>query len=277
MMSQTATNTPNRAGYGTFAPYSYGVSPSPWYPNGVPTYSYAQPVVQQQPTYVYRQPEPYTTTVSPFYSAPLARAKERFSNGFNAFITGLVVDPITLLVDKLQQAAAYPFKGKKEALISVGVALGTVFVGTMLGGYGFVLAPLALAGLLLGGRDAFRFLKSQFSDDQTLQQKDNSWRQLAHLVGVTGLLMSLGSTIGGARIEGQSFIPFWKDPPADTTGWRVLHNTPQLAWLSIQRTLNGLIQPGNYSSLWNDLGKGTKGNGEWLIGLPKQAWEALQR
>ncbi|MCS6266082.1 MAG: hypothetical protein H2174_00790 [Vampirovibrio sp.] len=282
-MFQKPLNTPNRNGYGVYTPNLYNqqgtLAPSPWALNTLPPYGYIQPAVQQplQPTYSYQQPDAFTTTAQPIYSAPRPPLGERVSNGFNAFVTGLVVDPITLAVEKAQQIATYPFKGKKEALISAGVATGTVVAGTVLGGYGFVLAPLALAGLAFGGRDAFRFLKSQFSDNQSTEQKDNSWRQLAHTVGVAGLAMSLGTAIGHTKIEGKPFIDFWQTHPGDTTGWKVLHNTPQLAWLDSQRTLNGIVKGENYSGFWTKLVDGAKANGTWLVELPKNAWHAIQR
>jgi hypothetical protein len=281
MSSQTPLNKPNRTGYGVYNPNSYypqqgALSPSPWYPNGNPSiYGYSQPAVQ--PPYTYQPPDAYTTTAPPVYSSPSPPIGQRLSNGFNAFVTGLVVDPITLAVEKAQQLATYPFKGKKEALISAGVVAGTVVAGTVLGGYGFVLAPLALAGLALGGRDAFRFLKSQFADNQSPEQKDNSWRLLAHTVGVVGLAMSLGTLIGHAHINGTPFIDLWKTHPGDTRGWKVLHNTPQLTWLNIQRTLNGVVKGENYSGFWNKLVDGAKANGQWLVELPKTAWHAIQR
>ena len=282
-------NSAPRTGYGAYNPNVYPqqapLYPSPWYPNGTPSYGYVQPAVQPQPqpltTYTYpayQPPDAYTTNTSPLYSAPHAPFRERLANGFNAFITGLVVDPITLAVDKVQQIARYPFTGKKEALISAGVATATVVAGTILGGYGFVLAPLALTGLILGGKDAFKFLKSQFSDNQSTEQKDSSWRLLAHTLGVVGLVMSLGTVIGNAHtpINGKPFIPFWDKYPTDTKGWKVLHNTPQLAWLDVQSALNGIFDGKNYGGFWNNLVTGAKENGKWLIELPKKAWEATQ-
>jgi hypothetical protein len=285
-MFQKPLNTPNRNGYGVYTPNFYNqqgtLAPSPWALNTLPPYGYIQPAVQQplQPTYSYQQPDAFTTSAPPIYSAPRPPLGERVSNGFNAFLTGLVVDPITLAVEKAQQIATYPFKGKKEALISAGVATGTIVAGTVLGGYGYVLAPLALTGLILGGRDAFRFLKSQFSDNQSLEQKDNSWRLLAHTVGVAGLVMSLGTAIGHATatINGTPFIDLWQTHPSDTKGWKVLHNTPQLTWLSMQKTLNGLVDfKKNYSDFGTKLVDGAKANGTWLVELPKNAWHAIQR
>jgi hypothetical protein len=267
-MPSAPLNPPHRTGYGTFVP----PNASPWVPSGTPNYyTQQQPVYQQQPN-VY-----YSTTQQVSYAPSFI---QRLSNSFNAFCTGFVVDPITLSVEKIKQIATYPFKGTKEALISAGVLTATVALGTLLGGYGFVLAPLALTGLILGGKDAFKFLKSQFNDSQSTQQKDDSWRNLGHTVGVAVLLMLFGTAIGQAKISGNTFIDFWNKPPGNTKGWEVLPNLPKLTWITIQKTLQGLVggnKGENYSQFFQNLGEGIKQNATWLGELPKKTWDAIQR
>jgi hypothetical protein len=254
----------NPNSYGTFVPPNY--NPNNYYPNNVPD-GYSS---NANNTEYMAQPPIYT-------GIPL---RQRVVDSLNAFTIGLVADPLTMLAQKTKEAISYPFQGKKEALISAGVVAGSVIGATALGGVGFIAAPLGLAGVYLGGKEIYRFLKSQFSDTNTPEQKDDSWRLLAHAVGTAALLMSMGTAIKNhvIAIQGKPFIDVWKTLPNSTKGWEVLHNLPQLTWVSIQSTLSGLTgRENNYSNFGTKLWEGTKHNAGAIAALPKKLWDAVQR
>jgi hypothetical protein len=261
--------TAHRSGAGVYNPNNYGTFVPPnysYYPNN---YAGGSP-----DTYQASNPNPY----APVYAGPPLR--QRIVDSLNAFTVGLVADPLTLLAQKTKEALSYPFQGKKEALISAGVVGGSIIGATALGGIGFVAAPLGLAGVYLGGKEIYKFLKAQFNDTYTPEQKDDSWRLLAHAVGTAGLLMSMGSAIRTHVTSikgGRTFIDLWKNVPNRTKGYEVLHNLPQLTWISIQNTLSGLVNGSNYRNFGGELWKGTQHNAGAIAALPKKLWDAVQR